>query len=86
MVVLPIAKNALDAFIKDYCTCATCDFWKEELIGGECEGPELSCGYMKDNTGICEQHEFKNKVLQMRLEELQNEWYNAWYSRYKYFL
>ena len=79
MNALEETEKALDDFLEKYDTCATCVFWEEELLGGKCNGPELSCGYLLDNTCTCEQHEFKDNNLQKRLDELIEKHINAWY-------
>ena len=79
MSCLQEAEKSLDDFISKYDSCATCEFWEQELFGGKCNGPELSCGYLSDNIYTCEQHEFRDINLQKQLEELQDKWYKAWY-------
>ena len=78
MSALYEANKAIDDFLEKYDICATCEFWEEELIGGKCNGPELSCGYLSDNIWTCEQHEFKDINLQKQLDELMHRLVNLY--------
>jgi len=79
MNALQEANIAIDKFLKEYDSCATCAFWTPQLIGGICDGPEIQNGYMEDDTLTCENHEFKDKELEKQINALGDKWYNAWY-------
>jgi hypothetical protein len=79
MNALQEAETAIDMFYKKNVSCATCGFFTPELIGGKCDGPEISYGYMADNTNTCTQHTFKNNDLEKELSELEDKHYKAWY-------
>jgi len=79
MCALEEANDALDDFIEEYDTCATCAFWTPELIGGICDAPEYQIGHLKEDTGTCEQHEFKDNELKKQLGVLVKKYYDAWY-------
>ena len=71
--------EALQNFLDEFDTCATCSFWTSELIGGVCNAPEYPIGFLEVNTSTCEQHEFKDKELDKQLSELVERRYNAWH-------
>jgi len=73
------ADKALQDFLNEYDSCATCAFWTPELFGGICNAPEYAIGHLDVDTYTCEQHVFKNTVLDKQLTVLVNNHYNAWY-------
>jgi hypothetical protein len=79
MCVLDEANEAMNDFIEEHISCATCGYWTPELIGGICNGPEAPMGYREDDTSMCEQHEFKDRELQEQLDRLFDKWNNAWH-------
>ncbi len=76
MSALQEAEQAIDNFVAENVSCASCKFWEKELIGGVCDGYEIKLGYMADDTSMCEQHEFRDKELETRLEKLQDIYLN----------
>jgi len=78
MCALHEAEEAVDEFVEKYISCATCEYWTPELIGGVCNGPEAPLGYREDDTSMCEQHELKDKELKKQLDALTGKWSNAW--------
>jgi hypothetical protein len=78
MSAIDEADTALGEFVEKYCVCAYCAFWVKELFGTRCDGPDVKCGYLDDDTNTCEQHEFRDGNLQAQLEAIQKKWLNAW--------
>jgi len=79
MSALQEADKAVDEFVNKYVLCSTCIHWTPKSKGGVCNGPEIPVGYIEDDTGRCEQHEFKDKELEKQLDVLTGLWSNAWY-------
>jgi hypothetical protein len=79
MSALQEAEKALDNFLVNNDSCATCVFWTQNLIGGVCNAPEYPIGYLSIDTSTCEQHEFRDSELEKQLEVLVTNQYNAWY-------
>jgi len=69
-------EKAIDDFVENNVSCASCQFWEKHLWGGECCASEYPIGYLKDDTNMCEQHEFEDVELEKQLEKLQDIWYN----------
>lgn len=67
---IEVAEKNLDEFIEKYISCASCAFWKKELLGGECISPEYPYGYFEVDTNSCEMHEFKDNTLREAMEKL----------------
>ncbi|MDR2942794.1 MAG: hypothetical protein LBV17_09415 [Treponema sp.] len=79
MSALQEADNALDVFLEENDSCATCVFWTKNIVGGVCDAPEYPIGFLENDTMTCEQHEFKDNKLKKQLIMLTDKWYNAWY-------